>query len=252
VKVKTGPTEEEKAATKLAKAETDKAERTKRDAEWVERKVADIRRALDEGNEGFALSHVISTNDRGLRMIAREFGIKSTPRGMGDRQKTEWLRNAILDKARESAPKLTPERQPGTGAVETDIRAAVQRLERKPGAWVNLARLRDDLGERYSKAEVDAALTQLNRDPDVHITPESNQKALTQEQIDAAIVIGNQRKHHIAITPPLDKGAYDRVRSNGVRSASNVDLEHALRDERTSSALYDEIRAEQKRRQGKA
>jgi uncharacterized membrane protein YccC len=69
----------------------------------VERKVADIRRALDEGNEGFALSHVISTNDRGLRMIARAFGIKSTPRGMGDRAKTEWLRNAIMEAAKAPA-----------------------------------------------------------------------------------------------------------------------------------------------------
>jgi hypothetical protein len=100
VKVNTGPTAEEKAAAKLAKAEIEKADRAKRNEEWVQRKVADIRAALAEGSPERARSQVTSTNDQGLRMIGREFGIKSTPRGMGDRQKTEWLRNEILDRAR--------------------------------------------------------------------------------------------------------------------------------------------------------
>jgi hypothetical protein len=105
VKAKTGPTEEEKAAAKLAKAETEKAERTQRDEEWVQRKVATIRRGLAEGNDSFARAEVISVSEKGLRAIGRAFGIKSTPRGMGEREKTEWLRDAIMKAAKGSSGK---------------------------------------------------------------------------------------------------------------------------------------------------
>ena len=135
-------------------------------------------------------------------------------------------------------------------AAKTDIRAAIPRLEREPGAWVGLARLRDELGERHNRHDVDQALTELSVDPDVAIVPEDNQKVLRQVDRDAEVVIGNQRQHVIAITPPLDEGSHDRVRTGGVRSASDEDLEHARRDTRTRFELYDEIRAEQKRRAG--
>jgi hypothetical protein len=94
------PTEAERAAAKRAQAETFKAEQAKRNEEWTNLKVATIREALAEDNENRARTEVTTTNEQGLRAIARAFGIKSTPRGMGDRQKTEWLRNEILDRAR--------------------------------------------------------------------------------------------------------------------------------------------------------
>lgn len=81
---------------------------------------------------------------------------------------------------------------------ETDlvarIRAAYADLAREPGAWVSLTKLRPLLGDA-PRADVDEALRQMNRMPDVNIVPESNQKALTPQDRDAAVNIGDQDKH---------------------------------------------------------
>jgi hypothetical protein len=42
---------------------------------------------------------------------------------------------------------------------------------------------------------VDDVLRELERRPDVNLVPESNQKTLTQQDRDAAVVIGGQDKH---------------------------------------------------------
>ena len=46
---------------------------------------------------------------------------------------------------------------------------------------------------------LDAALRALERAPDVNVVPESNQKALFAEDQQAAVIIGGQRKHFLAI-----------------------------------------------------
>ncbi|MEU6999750.1 hypothetical protein [Nonomuraea sp. NPDC046570] len=78
--------------------------------------------------------------------------------------------------------------------VEDRIRSAYAELAARPGAWVKLARLRTFLGD-LPKAQIDEALVRMERLEDVSIIPESNQKALTQEDREAAVVIGNQDKH---------------------------------------------------------
>ncbi|MET8040332.1 hypothetical protein ABZU25_05635 [Micromonospora sp. NPDC005215] len=78
------------------------------------------------------------------------------------------------------------------------IRAAYSDLSPRPGDYVALAALRAALAG-VPGPEVDAALIDLNRAPDVHLVPESNQKALTAEQRAAAVSIGNQHKHLLAI-----------------------------------------------------
>jgi hypothetical protein len=87
------------------------------------------------------------------------------------------------------------------GAAKAGIRTAVAKLQREPGAWVGLARLRDELGERHNRHDVDRALLELSLEPDVNVVPESNQKALRQADLDAEVVIGDQRKHAIRIEP---------------------------------------------------
>ncbi|MCG5471443.1 hypothetical protein LADH09A_005436 [Micromonospora sp. LAH09] len=79
-----------------------------------------------------------------------------------------------------------------------DIRAAYNNLAPRPGDYIALAALRAAL-EGVSDPQIDAALIDLNRAPDVHLVPESNQKTLTAEQRAAAVSIGNQDKHLLAI-----------------------------------------------------
>jgi hypothetical protein len=82
--------------------------------------------------------------------------------------------------------------------VEAQIRKAYQELAAGPGTWVKLADLRHVLGA-HDRSEVDRVLVEMNRTPDVSIVPESNQKVLSDRDRAAAIQIGNQDKHLIAI-----------------------------------------------------
>ncbi|WP_111697289.1 hypothetical protein [Microbispora triticiradicis] len=82
--------------------------------------------------------------------------------------------------------------------VETSIRKAYAQLADGPNAWVSLTRLRPLLGEAPREL-VDAALRRMITQPDVHIVPWESQKNLSQEDRDAAVIIGDQPKHRILI-----------------------------------------------------
>ena len=82
--------------------------------------------------------------------------------------------------------------------VEEKVRAAYVRLAARAGGWVDLVRLRDELSD-VSRPDLDAALTRMYRIPGVSLVPEENQKTLTAEDHAAAVSIGEQAKHLIAI-----------------------------------------------------
>lgn len=84
------------------------------------------------------------------------------------------------------------------GDITTRIRAAYAKLADKPGDWINLVRLRPLLGDA-TREEVDIALKGMARLSEVSIVPESNRKTLTPEARTAAVIIGEQEKHLIAI-----------------------------------------------------
>jgi hypothetical protein len=82
--------------------------------------------------------------------------------------------------------------------VRDRIREAYQAVAAKPGRWVSLADIRHKLGD-VGRDVLDAALRELEREADVNIVPQSNQKALSSEDARAAVIIGGQRKHFLAI-----------------------------------------------------
>jgi hypothetical protein len=82
--------------------------------------------------------------------------------------------------------------------TEDLIRNAYTKLTQRPGGWVGLAHLRSELTDA-PRPDVDAALHTLYRAPGVSLIREENQKALTTADHDAAIMIGGQNKHLIAI-----------------------------------------------------
>jgi hypothetical protein len=84
------------------------------------------------------------------------------------------------------------------GDLEGRIRAAYWSLATEPNAWIGLAELRGSLTD-VPKGELDEALRLLGRAADVTITPESNKKSLTDADKAAAVRIGRQDKHLIAI-----------------------------------------------------
>jgi hypothetical protein len=83
-------------------------------------------------------------------------------------------------------------------AVEATVRAAYVRLAARAGGWVDLVRLREELSD-VSRHDLDGALTRMYRIPGVSLVPEENQKTLSAQDHAAAISIGDQAKHLIAI-----------------------------------------------------
>jgi hypothetical protein len=82
--------------------------------------------------------------------------------------------------------------------VEDEVRGAYVRLAARAGGWVDLVRLRDELSD-VSRHDLDAALSRMHRIPGVSLIPEENQKALTDADRAAAVTIGAEDKHMIAI-----------------------------------------------------
>jgi hypothetical protein len=82
--------------------------------------------------------------------------------------------------------------------LESVIRAAYQALAPRPQAWVRLARLRPELNGA-DRDEVDMTLLEMFKAGRVYLVPESNRKALTDADHTAAIRIGSEDKHLVAI-----------------------------------------------------
>ncbi len=89
---------------------------------------------------------------------------------------------------------------PGTtpGFVADQIKAAYRRLAKRPQDWVYLSELRP-LIERASKAEVDSALKEMYRGKFITLTLEEDQRSLTAAQRAAAIRVGVDDLHLIAM-----------------------------------------------------
>jgi hypothetical protein len=88
-------------------------------------------------------------------------------------------------------------------AVQGRIEAVFRDLVSHPKGWVGLARLRAALPD-VSREEFNEALLALDLNPHVYVIPEVNQKALTPEDRAAAIHVGGEDKHLLAIHPSRD------------------------------------------------
>lgn len=81
--------------------------------------------------------------------------------------------------------------------LQAKIREAYLTTASKPQDWVPLRTIRPLVGGE--RADVDQALIALVRTGTVHLVPDSNRKALTDADRAAAIRIGTEDKHLIAI-----------------------------------------------------
>lgn len=98
-----------------------------------------------------------------------------------------------------TAPEVsTANAAPSAQPVEERLVAAYRTIAGRPGDLVSLADLRDLVSD-LAAAEVDAALRRLHRRPGVTLVPEANQKMLDARTRAAAVVIGDQPKHVIAM-----------------------------------------------------
>jgi hypothetical protein len=148
--------------------------------------------------------------DRGWRVCAKVIGTETPARSSGQGKALYTLLRGLrrhLDRE-DLAPGdvfLPLDDGPPAGDpdplgddVEAKIRAVYVGLAARAGGWVDLVRLRAELPD-VSKRELDAALTRMYRNRGVSLIPEENQKTLTAEDRAAAVEIGDQDKHLIAI-----------------------------------------------------
>lgn len=84
------------------------------------------------------------------------------------------------------------------GDLESLIRAAYRELSVKPQDWVRLAELRPRLNGA-GKDEVDQVLLAMTRTGFVHLAPDSDRSAVTDADRIAAVRIGKEDKHLVAI-----------------------------------------------------
>ncbi|MFC0533904.1 hypothetical protein [Phytohabitans kaempferiae] len=78
------------------------------------------------------------------------------------------------------------------------IRAAYAALADGPGDWVSLSKIRPLVGD-VAKSDVDKVLRQLLDAPDVYLEPEHNRHRIDRAEREAAIRIGGEDRHKLAI-----------------------------------------------------
>ncbi|MEV4371009.1 hypothetical protein AB0J71_28345 [Nonomuraea sp. NPDC049637] len=146
---------------------------------------------------GRAFVHVLT--DSGWARLAEDLRAGAIPPQTGSsgaiaRALLEWLPRFMRRTDQRLSEIFQPEPDVPPAGLESQIRAAYAELAAAPGSWVSLAPLRRLL-PAAPKQEVDEALVVMERLPDVNLVPESNQKTLTPEDREAAVIIGGQDKH---------------------------------------------------------
>lgn len=160
-------------------------------------------RGLIKTTVGRPLVHELT--DAGWALCRELFGADTPPRASGQGRALYTLLKSLRRHFDRSdlvpADVFLPPSDPAPaqpGPPEDQVRAAYHRLATKPGGWVGLARLRAEVPS-LARDDVDAALRGLYRRPGVSLIPEENQKVLTDADRAAAVEIGDQNKHLIAI-----------------------------------------------------
>ncbi|GLY08245.1 ADP-ribosyltransferase [Actinoplanes sp. NBRC 101535] len=113
---------------------------------------------------------------------------------------------AAADGQDDSAPQA-PEEQAVAPAdqIMDAIHDALTADGRKPGDLVPLAKVRDQL-PGMSREDTDAELRRLDRERRIRLEPDPARNELSQDELDAAIVIGPEAKHLISTNEPDRRG----------------------------------------------
>lgn len=159
---------------------------------------------IETRKEGPRLVHKIT--ETGLAWCANELTEVEPPTRSGPlvRLAFEVLRRTVSDLRQRGIPLVdalhpTDDAEPDEpDDLESLIRTAYQALSVKPQDWVRLAKLRPRLNGA-EKNEVDEVLLAMAKTGLVHLAPDSNRKVLTDADHAAAIRIGSENKHLMAI-----------------------------------------------------
>jgi hypothetical protein len=109
------------------------------------------------------------------------------------------IRRDLEKNGRSLAMAFAPEKvEPPAPDLTDRIRETYASIAGASRAWVGIRDIRHKLAD-VPRSDLDAALRRLEQAADVNIVPESNQKALSDDERAAAVIIGDQPKHLLAI-----------------------------------------------------
>lgn len=172
-----------------------------------------------------AFAHMDKIKGRGSIKGKLSDGKTAKPRGratLGD-----GARHAKLSATRKDQPlpdaKAT--KKPGKPlSTEQSIGAAYKALSSKPGKFVKLTELRPLVGGSDRK-DVDSTLMAMLRAGDVHLSPDSDRRGLTDADHEAAVRVGREDKHLIAFDElpdvPAAKPSTDPTKLAAMRTESD-------------------------------
>jgi hypothetical protein len=150
--------------------------------------------------KGSTFWHIITKE--GLRALAKDLKLEQRRR-VPDGKKPSVREDDLYWAAMLAQQKLLL-RSPGKKIVAppTDlagrVRAAYAALADTPGTWVKLANLRAQLAD-VSRAELDKTLEQMLDSPDFQLEPEPFGHRIGPEERAAAVNIGGEDRHKLAI-----------------------------------------------------
>ena len=167
----------------------------------AERRDLNDRRLVESTRAGRAFAHELS--DAGWRWCARELAAAPADRG-SSLERAHYRVFAVfaryLDAAGLSLADIV--RPDAEAEAEADLTACIEdgyrSLAASSGEFVSLRELRLRLVGR-PRPEVDAALAALFTAQRINLIPQSNQRALSDADRDAALRIGGEHKHLISI-----------------------------------------------------
>jgi hypothetical protein len=150
---------------------------------------------VDSWKQGRAYVHVLT--DAGWARVAEEFRTGTVKATGSPWAMARALMGGVQGFMERTDRRLADVFGPASD-VEALIREAYGELVMEPGGWVSLTELRVLLRD-VTRTKADETLRRMAAMPDVNIVPESNQKALTRRDREAALIIGDQDKHLISI-----------------------------------------------------
>jgi hypothetical protein len=141
--------------------------------------------------------HVIA--QAGLDVLAEPWSVGDDHVEKGERRTTRerqlWAALVAFQRLQAGPAKRKP------ADLDGRIRMAYEKLAAGPGEWVSLAALRPLLAD-VPKAKLDAALNQMLRDEDVWLEPDQLEGRLSVEERKAAVDVGGESRHKLAIGRP--------------------------------------------------
>jgi hypothetical protein len=158
-----------------------------------------VDRAIDPKSNSRSKRETYLLNDNGWNR-AREIMI-ATPNTTNSASRAMYTLLAGLDRALTAAGQAAKsffQPVPDTSSTEDLIRKAYRELRRRPGDWVRLADVRDQLTGQ-DRTDVDEALKALADQPGVQLIPWDNRNALEPRDHDAALRYGGEQNHAIRI-----------------------------------------------------